>query len=246
MNTFKRNICLTKYKYNGYDALYWGLVTGKTIDNNVVYYTGQTSTNANTAVLQILLEQTIDDIGVLNDVNDWTGETVDNTGVSVTFIGRSKIDEFRRYSKKDGDSDLYNPTSNSGFTQTIKTNNGLVNKLKSSTPNKNGGYQVLYDYVIGATDGDLLNTGIHYSDIGNGLSNISYNTSGLTSENSITSPFIKLDYLLGVIEQPKIKKDVFIDRGNNSMYDKTLILGDIRSLNDMEIYGNGILKIKNN
>lgn len=246
MNIIKRSVCLQSYKYNGYDSLYWGLLTGKTDSNSVVFYTGQTNTQATLLNIPILINQTIDDIGVLNDVNDWTGETETHNGRTVNYKGESKINEFRRYSKKDNDVDLYNPIENSGFTQTLKMNNGLIKKIKGVKTNKTGGQQALYDYVIGATQSDLINTGIHYSDIGNGSSNISYVTSGLTNENSIISPYIKLDYLLGVVEQPKVKKDVFIDRGVNSTFNKNLILGEIRSVKNMEMYGNGILKIKDN
>lgn len=246
MNIIKRNICLNKYKYNGYNSLYWGYLTGITDNGEIVYYTGQTDTQATILNISVLLTQTFDDIGVLTDINDWTGETINNNINEVNFVGNPKIDEFRRYSKKDWDVDLYNPIENSGFTQTIKMTNGLVKKIKNAKVNKNGGQQALYDYVIGASPDDLINSGIHYSDTDNLFSNISYMASGLTSENSIISPYIKLDYLLGVIEQPKIKKNVFIDRGVNSTFDRNLILGEIRSVKDMETYGNGILKIKDN
>jgi len=176
-------------------------------------------------------------------LTDNTGNTVTNT---VTFIGESKINEFRRYSKTTNDEDLYNPIWNSGFTQEIKNAYGNINKIISESFNNNGLKQNLYEYIIGATENHINDTGIHYKDISDGISEITYITSGLTQENSISAPSIKEDYLLGVIESPKISVDVFIDRGVNSTFDKNLKLGDIRSLDGLVNYGNGFFKIKSN
>jgi hypothetical protein len=48
----------------------------------------------------------------------------------------------------------------------------VVKKIKNAKVNKNGGQQALYDYVIGASPDDLINSGIHYSDTDNLFSNI--------------------------------------------------------------------------
>lgn len=246
MDLIKRSICLNRYKYNGYDSVYWGNITGKTDGGVIIYYTGQTNSQATIVNIPLLITRTFDDSGIVTDINDWVRETTNGLTNKVNFIGEQKIDEFRRYSKKTGDVDLYNPIENSGFTQTLNMTNGLVKKIKGVKSNKNGGNQALYEYIIGASPDDLVNSGIHYSDIDNLKSNISYTASGLTPENSVTMPYIKIDYLLGVVEQPKVKKDVFIERGVNSTFVKNLILGDIRTMDDMELYGNGILKIKDN
>ena len=55
---------------------------------------------------------------------------------------------------------------------------------------------------------------------------------------------VKLDYLIGVVDRPKIEMDVFIDRGVNSSFEQHMRLGDINSLTDLEKYGNGYFKIK--
>lgn len=174
----------------------------------------------------------------------WTYEGSDTfLNYNVTITGESKIEEFRRYGKIDNDPDLYNPTWNTGFTQEIHASNGIVKQITGMTSNPDGlSYQKLYNYNIW-NDNDLK-TKINYSDTGNGLSIISYNTSGLTSENSINVPSIKLDYLIGLVDAPKINVDVFIDRGSNSSFDRHIKLGDINSLDDLERYGNGYYKIK--
>lgn len=247
MEFVSRKICLKKFKSSEYNQNHWGVLTGKTGTSSVEYYTGQTTSNAVVAIISLFITQTFDDVGVMTDVYDWTGKTINsNAGVTVNFVGQSKINEFRRYSKKTDDPDLYNPSANSGFTQTIPMGSGLIKKIKGSRKNTTGGKQALYDYVIGANENDMINTGIHYSDLDSSKANISYHTSGLTADNSLTAPAIKEDYLFGYIKSPKIKKDVFIDRGVNSAYYKNLILGDIRGFKDMETYGNGAIIIKEN
>lgn len=161
----------------------------------------------------------------------------------VTYTGETRINEFRRYGKTSDDYDLYNPDWNSGFTYTIKTSNGVTMKIVNERDKINGiDKQNLYDYKIWVNN----NTGntLNYSDVNNTQSIISYTTSGLTSENSISGPKIKLDYLIGVINEPKINIDVFIDRGSNASFDRHIKLGDVKSLNDLENYGNGYFKIK--
>lgn len=182
--------------------------------------------------------------GLVFEDNNWiktpTGET---SGSTVTFTGDTRIDQFRRYGKTDIDDDLYNSNENTGFTKSIYTSDGMIKQLVSQKDNPDGlSYQPLYDYKIWVS-GDTGTT-INYSDIGDGKSVISYMTSGSTTENTLDVPSAKLDYLIGVIESPKIDIDVFIDRGNNSSFDRHIKLGDLNSLNDLEMYGNGFYKIK--
>jgi len=195
------------------------------------------------------LEVLVDDYGlpILTDSGDIIlAPILYGSGHTVNFVGESKIDEFRRYSKTNNDIDLYNPKWNSGYTQEIKDVYGNIKKIISESTNYSGTKQNLYEYVLGATEGQLEETGIHYRDISNGISEITYNTDNLTPENSIISPALKKEYLLGAVEPPKIISDVFIDRGSNSTFDKNLKLGEIRMLDDLDNYGNGFFKIKNN
>ena len=324
MDIIKKKICLRDYECRTNPYLVngvlpdnvictgltsnWGNLTGYTSNGTIEYYSGSTSDlTANLVIINILITQTFDDIGIFTDaVENWIpgkiyyfGETVlygdssyrchvessnskifnpdewesnfleiftvdynvpitdenggliltgvkNISGSTITFTGESKIDNFRRFSKTTNDKDLYNPILNSSFTQEIKDVYGNISKLISQNTNYSGTKQNLYEYVIGATKGDLENTGIHYKDIANGISQITYFTSGLTQENSIIAPIIKKEYLLGVADEPKINIDVFIDRGINSTFDKNLKLGDIRTLDDLTNYGNGYFKIKEN
>lgn len=171
--------------------------------------------------------------------------TAQTSGNTVTYIGESRINEFRRYGKTDDDIDLYNPAWNTGFTNAINDQNGIIKRITGE--NENGSAldkQKLYNYEISISG--KTGTTISYSDIGLGYSEISYKTYGLTNENSIKSPTIKLEYLNGIINNPKINIDVFIDRGSNSSFDRHLRLGDIKSTTDLDNYGNGYFKIKEN
>lgn len=162
---------------------------------------------------------------------------------TIQFIGESKINEFRRYGKTDSDKDLYNPTWNSGFTQEIYLSNGLAKQITGERVSDSSlSTQNVYDYKIWVSG----NTGttINYSDINKLSSTISFVSSGMTSNNSIATPKMKLDYLIGVINEPKINIDVFIDRGSNSSFERHMKLGDIKSFDDLESYGNGYYKIK--
>ena len=180
-----------------------------------------------------------------DDLN-WEMTPNESTRISIVdYVGDSKINEFRRYGKQGVESDLYNPTWNTGFTQEINSSNGLTRQITGEREKEDGSSkQNLYDYKIW----DSNNTGstINYSDIDSEFSEISYNTRGLTTVNSINSPSVKLDYLIGVVNEPKINIDVFIDRGSNSSFDRHMKLGDIKSLTDLETYGNGYFKIKEN
>ena len=184
--------------------------------------------------------------GALFNILYWKPTPENQTsGHTVTFTGETKINQFRRYGKTDSDSDLYNPTWNTQFSQVIVDPNGMVRVITDEREKVDGlNKQNLYDYktyVSGNTS-----TTINYSDIDSSKSKISYQSYGLTNYNSIEAPKIKLDYLIGVINEPKINIDVFIDRGNNSSFDRHIKLGDIKSLDDLESYGNGYFKIKEN
>lgn len=163
---------------------------------------------------------------------------------TINFKGESRIDEFARYGKNSEDPDLYNPTWNVSYQQKIiDVNNNLKQITYERFDNNN---QNLYDYIIGADPNDIENTGFKYSDIGNGFSNIEYKVRDLNEINTITTPTIKINYLLGVSEPPKINSNIFIDRFINSSFDKHLKLSEVKTTTDLINYGNNYFKIKEN
>jgi hypothetical protein len=188
--------------------------------------------------------------GVSFDISKWditpnysTGGTMTSTGNTITFLGESKIQMFRRYGKNDSDLDLYNPDWNSGYTYTFSTPDGFTHQLTGEKEKNNPfNYQRLYEYEI--WEKNHPNNKIKYSDISDSNSNITFTSSGLTPDNSVEGPKTKLDYLMGVIQPPKIEIDVFIDRGDNTFFERHLKLSEIKSYKNLENYGNGYYKIK--
>jgi len=102
--------------------------------------------------------------------------------------------------------------------------NGLQYKSYSATT---------YDIIDG--DGDITTlplTTVRY--LGEGFNNTNVGLSALTKE----------EYLLGIISQPEIQSDVFIDRGVTTVMENHLRLGEIKSLFGLLDYGNGYYNVK--
>lgn len=175
----------------------------------------------------------------------WLITPTGSTTYDITLTGETKIEQFRRYGKTESDLDLYKPGWNMDFSQIINTANGISKQILAERINfENPNGQKLYDYKIWVS-GDTGTT-ISYSDINRDESIISYTSTALSKNNSIEGNNIKSRDLIGIIAPPKINVDVFIDRGNNASFERHIRLGDIKSLNDMETYGDGYYKIKEN
>jgi len=116
-------------------------------------------------------------------------------------------------------------------------------------------------YVFNAVNNIKLgtleqSTGILYTDnpisgviIPNELTSTDSNTEvqfmseGWNETNISISPQIQEEYLLGIINTPEVKTDVFIDRGVTSVLDNHLRLSEIETLDHLTRYGNGFYKI---
>lgn len=86
---------------------------------------------------------------------------------------------------------------------------------------------------------NMINSNITYK------SNQIYNVSDITLEPLIMdSNIIKNDYLFGISSDPIIKGDIFIDRGTNAAIEKHLKLIEVKTLQDLENYGNGFFNVK--
>ena len=66
---------------------------------------------------------------------------------------------------------------------------------------------------------------------------------GWNGTNTSIDPQIQKEYLIGIIGQPEVKSDVFIDRGVVSVLDMHLRLSEIESLDHLDRYGNGFYNI---
>jgi hypothetical protein len=72
------------------------------------------------------------------------------------------------------------------------------------------------------------------------ITQFSYVCEGINMTNTSLSALTKEEYLFGVIFPPEVKSDVFIDRGITSVTDKHLRLSEVKDLNELGRYGNGL------
>lgn len=83
----------------------------------------------------------------------------------------------------------------------------------------------------------------------NGVKNVipttqfNYVCEGINMLNSSLSAITKEEYLFGIIFPPEVKSEVFIERGITSVMDKHLRLSEIKNLNELSRYGNGLYKL---
>ena len=81
------------------------------------------------------------------------------------------------------------------------------------------------------------------------LSNVEYHTLSATetsgkSSNFLNSPFIMEDYKLGVSFIDNNADGVAIDRGNAAAFERHLRLSEVKTMQDLEQYGNGFFTLK--
>jgi hypothetical protein len=72
------------------------------------------------------------------------------------------------------------------------------------------------------------------------VNQFSYVCEGINMTNSSLSAITKEEYLFGVIFPPEVKSEVFIERGITSVTDKHLRLSEVKDLNELARYGNGL------
>lgn len=75
------------------------------------------------------------------------------------------------------------------------------------------------------------------------LTQFRYIGEGWNETNTSLSAITKEEYLFGIINQPEVQSDVFIDRGQTSVLDMHLRLSEIKSLGELSRYGNGFYKL---
>ena len=75
------------------------------------------------------------------------------------------------------------------------------------------------------------------------ITKVEYMSEGWNATNTSLEPQIQEEYLLGIISQPEVESDVFIDRSTFSVLDKHLRLSEIESLDHLTRYGNGFYNI---
>lgn len=85
---------------------------------------------------------------------------------------------------------------------------------------------------------------VDYYDYSDGTTIYFENSSGLTQNMIEAVPITKEPILMGVIDQPQIISDVFVERGKNTAYEQIRRLGEVSTVSDMENYGYGYFLIE--
>ena len=65
----------------------------------------------------------------------------------------------------------------------------------------------------------------------------------MTSDHLVAEPLVKEEFLLGVVSEPEVQSDIFIDRGKNSAYERIQRLGEVDSMRDLLTYGYGFFEV---
>jgi len=76
------------------------------------------------------------------------------------------------------------------------------------------------------------------------LTEFMYIGQGYNQTNVSLSALTKEEYLFGIISQPEVKNDVFIERGVTSVMDMHLRMSEIKNLGELTRYGNGFYTIR--
>jgi hypothetical protein len=176
----------------------------------------------------------------------------------ITGITQSKAELISKYFKK---SDFINleetlkPTDkielrkfvgdeNNGFLEEpidVESNMVIRNKVKLDIPGLDIFAMILSETASGLVEYVLYletENPIKYIDLGGGLTRFIY----MRSHNEIeaTANMVLYD---GIIEEPKIISEVFIDRGLNSAFERTKKLKNVKNINELNKMGLGYYKI---
>lgn len=206
--------------------------------------------------INVLLTQTIDDMGMFTDINSpffiisddknniYTGETSGNVsdyfkdGNILTGTTDSQLSFFKSYSKTNPYNTSFIPESGNYTDYKGNTINGVSKILDLSGPT---GYTFngSNDYKLGT---DSQDTGILYKDY-DSYTTFQFKAEGWNETNTSLSNIIKEEIFFGITTPPEIESDVFIDRGATSVLTPHLKLSEIESVEHLDFYGNGYFNI---
>ena len=167
--------------------------------------------------LNVVLTQTAKNWGFFDTYNDliFSGQTASTYTITGTSQS-SRLEELRKYSVSNDLSKKYNISSGS-------TTNGL--DLLYTTSGQT------YTYYI---------DGIIYVDnVSANTTTFSFVSSGYTSSNFDNKPIIKDESKGTVIDSPIITNNVFIERQQESVFEKNYRLRNIKNLSELLYYAGG-------
>lgn len=258
---------------------------------------------ASTFYVNIMLTQTIDNMGVFTDIDfnnitpDYTilidklntsgftfpfmsgtlppsvilsGFTActrhDNANVSewysygsvLTATTEPRINELKSYNKLnpyivgfDIESNIYTNYDNqtiSGVSRVLLSDSDLAKKYTFDANND------AFLGTSGQTTGLLYKDNKNVLEVGVGVANglikttksiatLQFKAEGWNTTNTSLSAITKEEYLMGIINDPEVFSDVFIDRGATTVMEKHLKLSEVESLEHLERFGNGFYNV---
>jgi hypothetical protein len=98
-------------------------------------------------------------------------------------------------------------------------------------PDQNGIVSYMIDNVI-------------FYDYPNGTTIYNILSSGITSDMITQVPIVKDEALIGVVMQPEVQSNVFIERGKNTVLERIERLGEVDNMGDLEKYGYSFFNVK--
>jgi hypothetical protein len=160
----------------------------------------------------------------LNDLDhtDYFGPVSGST-FQYSAFGKSKISEFKKYGGGINSSSFtYSPT-------------GETSQWTGYTLTHTGSF-------ISGTSYNMVT--LHYRDYDDGITTITGSTTGFTREEVFNEALTRNEHFLGFIDEPSIYSDIFVERGKQGVLEKTFRLGEVDSVGELDIYGNGYFKVR--
>ena len=151
------------------------------------------------------------------------------TGSSVLkymSIGGSKIGELKKYGQTTVSSSMYvtGLFSGSAYTgYTLETGSIISGSLNT---------------------GSIPTSSLWYMDFADGYTMITGKTSNFSKEEVINNVITRNEHFIGFIDDPSVYSDIFVERGRQGIMEQNLRLGEIDSILELDVYGNGFFKVR--
>jgi hypothetical protein len=151
------------------------------------------------------------------------------TGSSVLkymAIGGSKISELKKYGQTTVSSSMYvtGLFSGSAYTgYTLETGSIISGSLNT---------------------GSIPTSSLWYMDFADGYTMITGKTSNFSKEEVINNVITRNEHFIGFIDDPSVYSDIFVERGRQGIMEQNLRLGEIDSILELDVYGNGFFKVR--
>jgi hypothetical protein len=156
------------------------------------------------------------------------------TGQSINYI--NDLD----FTNTTGDTTFrYIGIGNSRILELKKYGENVYTGVSTGTDN-NGNYSG-YTFTYTNNSNTMI---ITYRDYEDGYTLITGSTVGFTKEEVFNTMITREEHFLGFIDEPTVYSDVFVERGKQGVMEKNHRLGEIDSIGEIEIYGNGYFNIR--